>query len=415
MTVLLVTQYFHPEIGATQTRMMAFAQALVDGGHTVDVLTEFPNHPAGVIPSRYKGRWLEFEDDGSLRIVRVRVYATAVKTFWRRLAFYGSFFLMAVIVAPRLRKRYDCVAATTPPLPVAAAGLVLSRLKRAAFVMDVRDLWPLAAKALGELSNPRAYAWAERLERALYARAHRITVTTEAFARYIGQIVPNAAAAIEHVPNGTLADLFDPGRGDAGMRARYGAQNEFVVAYAGLLGIAQGLGVLLDAAVRLRGEPVRFLIVGEGPDRARLEKHARELGLQSVIFTGQVAPEQVAFHLNAADLVVVPLVPDAVFEMFVPSKMFDAMACARPVALMVPGEARDILDRAGGGVFVPPGDSEALSRTIRDLMHDRARCLAMGERGRRFVVDHYLRPQQARRFVQVLAAAAAAHGTGRSL
>jgi glycosyltransferase involved in cell wall biosynthesis len=407
MRVLLISQYFFPEVGATQTRMMEFARALSDGGHDVDVLTEFPNHPAGVIPDSYKGRWVELDRSLPFRIVRVWVAASRRKTFRTRLQFYGSFVAMAIAASVRLPPRYDVVAATSPPLPVALAGLVIARLKRAAFVMDVRDLWPLAAGALKELSNPRVYRWAERLEQRLYRAADRITVTTRAFARHIGLQDARRIGKIVYVPNGTVERVFDPAAGDNGVRARLGLEQRFVVTYAGLHGVAQDLSTALAAAEILKPHPrVQFLFVGEGPLKDALEAEARQRGLSSVTFHPQVPLEESVWFLNASDALLVPLTADPVFRMFVPSKLFDSMACAKPVLLSVDGEARELLEEADAGVFVPPGSAERLAESILRLASDPAACARMGTNGRSYVLKNYRRSEQARHFAAVVADAA---------
>ena len=411
MRVLLISQYFFPEVGATQTRMMEFARALTDAGHEVDVLTEFPNHPAGVIPDSYKGRWIEFDRSLPFRVVRVWVAASRRKTFRTRLQFYGSFVGMAIAASVRLPRRYDVVAATSPPLPVALAGSIIARLKRAAFVMDVRDLWPLAAGALNELSNPRVYRWAERLEQRLYRSADRITVTTRAFERHIGAQDARRVGKLVYVPNGTVERVFDPAAGDNGVRARLGLEHRFVVTYAGLHGVAQGLSTVLAAAERLKAHPqVHFLFVGEGPLKNALQTEARRRQLSSVTFHSQVPLEESVWYLNASDALLVPLTPDPVFRMFVPSKLFDSMACAKPVLLSVDGEARELLEDAKAGIFVPPGDAERLADSILRLAADPAGCEKMGRNGRDYVLRNYRRSEQARHFAAVVADAAAAAG-----
>jgi glycosyltransferase involved in cell wall biosynthesis len=414
MRILLLSQYFYPEVGATQTRMMEFARALASAGHEVDVLTEFPNHPLGVIPDSYRGRWIEVDQTLPFRIIRVRVSASPVKTLRTRLMFYGSFLVMALAASLRLHRRYDVVAATSPPLPAALAGELIARMKRAAFVMDVRDLWPLAAKALNELSNERMYRLAERLERYLYAHADRITVTTRAFEKHVAAFDPDRTRRVEYVPNGTVVEVFDPARGDDGIRRRLGLDGRFVVGYAGLHGVAQGLSTIVDAAQLLAGDPrIRFLLVGDGPLKAALVAQAKAANLTSIAFVDQVPLEVSACYMNACDALLVPLVPDPVFRMFVPSKLFDSMACAKPVLLSVDGEAREILAAAAAGVFVEPGNAAALAAAIRGLAADRAGSSAMGARGRAFVQQHYQRRDQARRFTAILESAAAGRAGGR--
>ncbi len=409
MKVLILSQYFFPEVGATQTRMYEFARALVAQGHQVDVLTEFPNHPGGVMPPDYRGRWFERDESHPFRIFRVWVATSARKTFGTRLAFYGSFLATALLGSLRLPRRYDVVVATSPPLPVALAGSIIARRTRAALVMDVRDLWPKAAQALGELSNPWLYRMAEKLELRLYQKADTITATTRSFCRYIRDLGIDPMKII-HVSNGTLREIFAPERGSADLRTRLGLDGKFVVTYAGIHGLAQNLEIALAAAERLQGkDDVQFLFVGEGPRKAQLVREAETRRLKNVRFLPQVPLEESAYYLNASDAILVPLARHPVFTMFVPSKLYDGMACGKPILLAVDGEAREILEQAGAGLFVEPGDPQVLVAAIRHLLHHPEFCKEAGERGRLFVTRRYLRGEQAARFVEVVAAAHRRH------
>lgn len=404
MRVLLLTQYFAPEIGATQNRMAAFAAALAAAGHDVEVLTEVPNHPSGVVPPAYRAKWIYRETGDGFRVTRVWVMTAVRKTFATRATFYLSFLLMVLAAAAARRRRYDVVVATTPPLTVALAGLLLSRLKRIPFVADVRDLWPEAAAALGELSNPVLYRLALRIERAVYRGAAAITATTQPFCDHITRSGARPGA-VTLVPNGTQPDVFAPDE-QAGrdLRKRYGFEPAFVVGYVGLHGIAQGLDVLLDAAALSRD--VAFVLVGEGPRKRALTIAAACRKLDNVHFLPEVPVSEVRGILSAADVLIVPLAPDPVFSAFVPSKLFDAMAASRPIILMVDGQAREILDAAHAGVFVPPGNAAALSEAIARLRGDEALRRQMGESGRRYVIAHYDRARQASQFASIVAAAA---------
>ena len=140
LRVLLLSQYFPPEVGATQSRMQAFAECLAARGHDVTVICEFPNHPHGVIPQEYRGRIDEDDHSNPYRILRVWVKASEEKTQWTRIAFYLSTWRWRPRCADRgtgRRRSRDDAAAFT-----GVAGLALARLNRAPFVLDVRDLWP---------------------------------------------------------------------------------------------------------------------------------------------------------------------------------------------------------------------------------------------------------------------------------
>lgn len=402
MHVLFLTQYFTPEVGATQTRIHEFARACVAHGHRVTVLTEVPNHPHGRIAPEYQGRLFTRERLDGFTVLRVWVWADPVKTFWTRLAFYGTFLVLATLRGLFVRS-IDVIFATSPPLPVGLAGWLIASAHGSRFVLDVRDLWPAAAQALGELQRPTLLRLAARLERFLYRHAARVTAVTRGFVRHITAIVGDAGKVV-WLPNGATTQLFDPARRDEALRGRLGIEDRFVVLFAGNHGIAQALETVLEAAELLRDHPEPlFCLLGEGPVKAELEERARLLALPNVRFLPALPLADVTPYLTMADALLVTLKRDAVFDTFIPSKLFDFMACARPVILMVNGEAREILDASGGGVWVMPEDGAGLAKTVLDLTQrpaeERRR---MGEMGRHYVLANYTRAAQGERLLQLL-------------
>lgn len=401
--LLLLSQYFHPEVGATQTRVREFAKHLAAEGHDVTVVCEFPNHPHGRIPESYRGTWFEEDSLDGFRVLRVPVYTSENKTFATRLLFYGSFLVSAVALGLlRLRGRFDAVFATSPPLTVGVAGWILARAKRARFVLDVRDLWPEAAQSLGELSNPRLIAAAASVANFLYRHADATTTVTHGFHRHIA--ARSDGRPVHLVTNGTVPEIFDPARVDPSIRERLGLGDRFVCTFAGTMGIAQGLPFLLDVADALRDDPdVVFLFVGSGPVRAELERAAAERELPNVVFHEQVPLAEITPYLTASDALMVPLRDDPVFHEFVPSKLFDSLACGRPVILGVDGEARELLEESGGGLFAQPENVTAWVSAIRGLRDEPDAAARMGRRGAAWVLRDHTREAQARKLSAVLA------------
>jgi glycosyltransferase involved in cell wall biosynthesis len=381
------------------------ARGLVQAGHRVTMIAEIPNHPSGIVPPEYRGQWVERSDLDGIDVLRVWVKASPVKTFRSRMAFYLSYMADAALVgALRARGPFDVVFATSPPLFVGAAGLVLHGLKRAPFVFEVRDLWPESAVALGELSSPRAIAWAGKLEELCYNRASRIVVVTEGIRqRLIERGFPAGKLAL--IPNGANVDLFQR-RPDLGQhfRAVHGlAPEAFVAVYAGIHGIAQGLETLLRAAVDLRNDPaVRFVFVGEGPAKAELQTLRAKLDLDNVLMLPEQPRSVMPAILSAADAAIVPLRKLELFQGALPSKMFDAWACELPLLLSIDGEAHRTLDAAQGGLYVPPEDATALAEAIRNLASRPDRGRSLGQNGRRYTEQHHSRQAQARALERLL-------------
>jgi glycosyltransferase involved in cell wall biosynthesis len=398
LRILLLSQYYPPEIGATQSRMQSFAEYLNARGHDVTVVSEFPNHPYGIVPQRYRGHAVDDDRNNGYRVVRVWVKANAEKTQSTRLAFYLSYSALASAVAA-VAGPADVVLATSPPLFTAIAGAAVARLKRAPFVLDVRDLWPAAAEALDQISGGWMREAALAAEHWLYRDAAAVVAVTRAFCDHIDAIRRRSPRA-ELIPNGTLELFFDAQRDEA-LRRELGARDgEYLVTFAGTHGIAQALPSVLEAAA-LTGDEIRFAFVGEGPVKAMLQERAEALGLSNVQFHEQVPMAQTPPLLASSDALLVPLSAHPTFEQFVPSKMIDYMAVGRPVVLSAGGEAAQLLRTSGAGVVVPPEDPHALADALRSLASDPGRADELAARGRAFARSR-LRSVQAERLEQLL-------------
>ena len=403
MRILILTQYFTPEVGATSTRVHSFAAGLAERGHHVDVVCEIPNHPQGVVRDGYRGRPVRRQRLDGFHGHWVWVRTRPEKTRRDRLLFYGSY-LASATAWGSLLPRPDIVLASSPPLPVALAGALLARRHRVPFVMDVRDLWPAAAVAVGELGDPRALRVAERLERFLYREAAAITTVTEPFVSHIARVAGDPAK-VALIPNGTTRFWLDaaarePDRGALGLPG-----DEFVWTYAGNVGLAQGLDSAIEAAGML-GPGFRLVILGDGAQRSALERQAAEVANGNVEFRGQVPEDRAADVLRASDALFVSLAPDPVLHSFVPSKLFDFCAVGRPVIVAADGEPHRMAAESGAARPVAAGDPHSLAVAVRDLERSPDDRIRFAHNGRCFASQR-LRESQFDRLERVVERAAA--------
>lgn len=400
MHVLVVSQYFRPEVGATQNRLGTFTDGLVERGHAVTVVCEQPNHPAGVFHAGFGQRPLMTERAGALTVRRTWVAASPRKTTARRLAFYATFASGAGALTAAARGA-DVLFASSPPLPGALAAVAAARARRLPFVLDVRDIWPAAAQALGELSNRRVLRMFEHAERWAYRGAARVTATTRPFCRHVDDVAGREVSV--HLPNGALDELI-------ALPARPASTGgSFTVGYAGNFGIAQGLGIVLDAAEELRDEDVRFLLVGAGPLSAEIRDRRDERRLTSVELRPGIPVADVGPFLLSCDAVLVPLRDHPIFEDFIPSKLYDAMAVGRPALVAARGEAAALVREHACGLQVDPESGPQLAQAIRRLMGDRALAERLGGAGKRAAAA-YARSRQVDRLEEVLLEAAYRRG-----
>jgi glycosyltransferase involved in cell wall biosynthesis len=299
----------------------------------------------------------------------------------------------------------DVVWGTSPPLFQALTAWQIARIRRVPFVLEIRDLWPDFAVELGVLRNPVLIGAARALERFLYRRADRVFVNSPGFVEHV---VAGGAARerVAVIPNGVDVTPFDPAaRGDAFRREVGAGADDLLVVYAGAHGVPNDLDVVLDAADRLRGEPrIRFALVGGGRDRARLVERASALGLPNLVFADAVAKDRMPEVLAAADVCVAILKPLPMFTTTYPNKVFDYMAAGRPVVLAIDGVIRRVVEEAGAGTFVAPGDAAALAAALEHYARAPELRRRQGAAGRAYVELRFRRERQAEDLRAVLRA-----------
>jgi len=406
MRTLLVSHYFPPEVGAPQVRLSTLARTWAADGDTVTVLTGMPHYPTGVVPPPYRGamrcaiRRLERWD--GCRVVRTWVYAVPNTGVVRRTLEHLSFMISSVLLGWRACGPADVVVVSSPTFFSIGAAWLLARVKRARFVIEIRDLWPAIFVQLGVLTNRRVLRLLERFELAAYSAADAIVVVSDGFrANLTDRGVP--ADKIHTIPNGANLDLFDrAATADPAVRARLGAQDdECLVLYAGTHGISQALPVLADAVARLADEPVHFAFVGEGAEKQLLQRKFEELGLRNVTLLPGVPHREMPALLAAADVCLVALRNVPLHSKSIPSKIFEYLAAEKAVVGAVAGEAAQIL-REAGAVVVPMEDTAELAEAIAKLAANPERRRAMGEQGRSHVEHFFDRIELARQYRKIL-------------
>ncbi len=391
--ILFITPYYPPEKAAPAVRLSETAVRLVRRGHQVTVLTTVPNYPTGIVPPEYRGHLIQQETIDGVRVVRVWSYTSANKGFLRRIVAQLSFACLAPMLGGRATGRPDVIIVESPPLFDAIAARLLAWYRRCPFIFLVSDLWPESAVQLGMLRNRTLIRIAEWLEQSTYRRAGLVWAVTGGIRQSLLQRgVP--ADKVFLLTNGVDTEKFRP-RSQAQARAELGWDNRFTLLYVGTHGLSQGLTTLLDAADRLKDQPdIRVVLAGDGAVKADLIVQARQRDLRNITFLDPLPHDCVSLLLAGADICLVPLRKLPLFEGALPSKMYEMMACARPMILGVEGEARRMIEQeAGAGLAVEPENADALVAAVLYLRQHPEEAEAMGRRGRAFVEARFDRAQ----------------------
>lgn len=401
MRIFLLTAYFPPDTGSASHLFYELGTALVERGHMVTVITGMPAYHAQGSLERYRGRRSLREAVNGMDVRRVAVpqlprHIMIARGLWQ--FSQAAAFLPTALGLPR----HDVAMVYSPPLPLGLTAWLVQWLRGTPFILNVQDLFPQSAIDLDKLRNRWLIRTFEELERFLYRRASAVTVHSEGNRRHVvGKGAP--AGRVSVVPNWVDTDFIKPGERLNGFRREHGLDSEFVVSFAGVLGLSQDLDVVLAAADLLRDLcGMRWLIVGDGIEKERLQAKAQQLRLPNVTFLPMQPRDRYPAVLHASDVCLTTL-HSQVKTPVVPSKIMSAMAAGRPTvaALDLAGDAPQLIAEAQCGLCVAPEDPQALAGAVRRLYSDRALCEQLGRNGRRYAEEHLSLAASVRRYEQL--------------
>jgi glycosyltransferase involved in cell wall biosynthesis len=397
MHILIIHQAFASLEEPGGTRHFELARHLVSSGHRVTVIASPVSYITGsrLAPGSKTSAMAAMP---GLAILRASVYTAHHKSFLHRMLAFFSFMISSFWIGLGVRE-VDLVWGTSPPIFQGVTAWILGRLKGARFLFEVRDLWPEFAVAVGVLKSPVLISLSEWLERLLYRNADCVMVNSPGFVEHVRS---RGARRVELVPNGADPSMFDSLAEGAAYRGQHDFGDKFVALYAGAHGMSNDLQVVIEAARLLQDAPVQVVLVGDGKEKRELVARAAELGLRNVTFLPSVPKWQMPQVLAAADAGIAILKPIEAYKTTYPNKVFDYMAAARPVVLAIDGVIREVVEAAGCGEFVKPGDPQALATAVRRLAADPDRARRMGLAGRRYLEQHYSREDIARQLIRIL-------------
>ncbi len=396
MHILLIHQAFAALDEPGGTRHHELARHLARQGHQVTIIAS----PVSYLTGKGKTKRIRKQtDDLGVTIIRSATLPAIHRSFIRRVFSFLSFMISSFLNGLFVRK-VDLVWGTTPPIFQGPTAWLLARLKGAPFLLEVRDLWPAFAVAVGVLHNKTLIRLSEWLERFLYKHADLVMVNSPGFVEHVRS---RGAKKIALIPNGADPVMFDPEDKGTAFRQTWGLEDYFVVLYAGAHGMSNDLDVVISAAEKLQDlTQVRIVLMGDGKEKTHLMETAHKKGLKNVVFIPPIPKTRMKDALAAADVCLAILKPIEMYKTTYPNKVFDYMAAGRPVVLAIDGVIRQVIEEANAGIAVPPGNPDALANAIRELLTNPEKCRKMGMNGRDAIETHYSRVKLANEFTVLL-------------
>jgi glycosyltransferase involved in cell wall biosynthesis len=371
------------------------AESLVAMGHAVTVLTGFPNWPSGNIYPGYRQHLVQRETVNGVHIIRIPLYPDHSRNPLKRAANFLSFALSAAILGPFVAPSADVMHVIHPPITVGFPAWVISRLKGIPFTMEIQDMWPENLRSTGMLRNEFALRVIGEFARWVYSKAVFIRVISPGFRmNLLDKGVPDEKIRV--ISNWVDTEYYHPAAMSPEILDRFGMRARFNILYAGTIGLAQGLDVILDAAARLLSSmpDAQFVLAGDGLECERLRAEAAVRRLTNIRFLGRLPGELMSPLYACADVLMLHLRADPLFAITIPHKVFTYLASGKPILVGGEGDVASLVTGACAGIAVPPDNLEALASAIMRLhAMSQAERETMGRNGRQAACQTYSRTQ----------------------
>lgn len=381
--VVLLGSMYPPEVGALCRRAYSMAVALSDSGYEVQVVTHLPHYPKRVIFPEYQGKFICREPEPYGGVLRIKPLLFKKQSFfWRSIG--EMWFASWAVILGVWGKKPRVVFATSPTMFALFAGRLIATLRRAPLVVELRDLTWLYATALSPSMAKIARILEGRILR-IARGANGVFCANSSIRDYLVEHGVRPETCIT-VSNGVDSKLL------ASQTATHSERTGGHAMYVGLLGHAQGLHVLVEAAALLKDDPrYRITFVGDGPELKNLTALAEEHGLTNVEFVGSVPSDQLGKWYEQSDILIVNLRGESAFDHALPSKLFEYMAAKKPILFGGNGPGADVVREAQAGIVVTPDKADEMADALRYLVANPDKALEYGRNGYHHVVQHYRR------------------------
>jgi len=386
MRVLVVSQYFWPE----SFRINEVVRTLVEKGVEVDVLTGKPNYPEGAVYAGYRAWGCQVAPWAGATVFRLPLFPRGARSAWKLVLNYLSFVAMGVLFGPWMlrKRRYDVVFVYgLSPILQTLPALWLGWLKRRKVIVWVQDLWPESLSATGYVRNRTVLKLVERVVRFIYCHVDLLLVQSEAFLGPVSGLA--SETPVKYFPNSVDESFSVPTT--AKVPNVPGLMDGFSVMFAGNIGTAQAVEVIVEAATLLKEQAdIQFVILGEGSRRDWMLQEVKNRNLANLHLPGRFPVETMPGFMQKASVLLVTLTDQEIFRFTIPSKVQAYLAAGRPILACLNGEGAKLVAVSGAGLTVPAEDGKALAEAVLQLyrMTSQER-EAMGINGRLYYTQHF--------------------------
>jgi len=341
--------------------------------------------------------------DENITLYRTWTYSGYNSNFVGRIIGYLSYTFSSLIKSLFLSKS-DLIIITSPSIFVGISAIILSKIKRVPFLVEIRDLWPESAVATGVLNNKFLLNILYWLEYKLYKHSKKIVVLTPAFKVNIETRFPEFVGKIEIITNGADFSIMNSNNKAAQIREKYNWQDKKVFAYFGAHGVANDLMQVVEVAKTFQeNKEILFVLIGDGMQKKLLQEKVEEYNLNNFKFIDSVAKSEVVDYINASDICMAILKKTDTFKTVYPNKVFDYMSCRKPVLVTIDGITKKLIGDGKCGLYSEPEDLSSFIECIeRFTIMSPEELEVLGDNGYKYVKEHFDREKLAQKYIKVI-------------
>jgi glycosyltransferase involved in cell wall biosynthesis len=380
LRVLVLAQYFPPDMGGSSTRASNVVKGLLHKGCEVKVIAAFPHYPLGNVPKKYKGKLIVFEHFYGAKVLRVWVPPLPHNSIVNRIILHACFVASTIFALPFVGK-IDVIWAANPNLFSIIPAIIYGFTKRRPIVRNVDDLWPEVFYELGIVRSKFMQKMLDFLAWLSYAIPAAITPISAGYKRIIVE---------KYGINSSKIHVIEVGVEKVKPMSSSNNKDRFIILYSGILGLGYDFNVVLNAASLLKGnKDIMFIIRGVGELAPKIKRRIGELNLNNIILDTRFLPkEELSALLASADAFLLPMAPIRCIDEGLPTKVFEYQAYGKPIICISGGEPARYVERTKSGIVVRPNDAYGLAEAITKLYKDRQLALKLGLNGWRYVSEN---------------------------
>jgi len=401
MQILIITPNYNPDLGPSAPLFTMLSESLVQRGHAVTVITAVPHYPSGKVPSEFQGKWFWKSGENGVNVIRVYLPSVRRQSLSQRLLQFMAFQFGATLAV--IGKQYSAVIVANPALQVWLPFFWAVILRRKPAIFSVHDVYPDVGIKLGIFKAKFLISVVSWLERYCLDHATFVRILSDSFTPSLRKMgVPESKTSL--IYDWVDTALVHPLAHDNQFSQQYGLCTQYVILYAGNIGLSQGLEHILSAAELLADhQDIQFVFVGDGTGRETLQTLTKQKGLYNVQFIPFQPRLRLPDVLASANISVV-ILKQGIGTTSLPSKIFSIMASGRPILISVDEESESwtLIKSADAGIWVPPEDPVQLANAILLLKQDTALANRLGQNGRMWAEQHHSAQNAAEQFEKLL-------------